>query len=252
MLYHTAFDEYGKPYFSFRRHRLVKRTNQFKWIGAVHEYLAVSGNILASPIAITHRKHQKVKVSNEKGRNLRIYENQRKKGVAFSPRDLFYYANELKDHHQLEQAISIYREFLDTNKGWVEDRIRACLYTADCYRALKQPDKEMEALLASLMYDIPRPETSCRIGDLYKEKKKYKQAVFWYELALNNVSENEYSFHNRSFSTWYPHLQLCVCYWKLGQLEIAMQHNEKAKLYRPTDRNVLLNEQFFKNVFAQK
>ena len=59
MIYHTAFDEYGNPTFSFRRNRLVKRENNFKWIGPVHEYLEVGGNIFTTDIAITHRKNDK-------------------------------------------------------------------------------------------------------------------------------------------------------------------------------------------------
>ncbi len=39
MLYHVALDLHGHPAASCRRNRLVKRINNYKWYGAVHEYL---------------------------------------------------------------------------------------------------------------------------------------------------------------------------------------------------------------------
>lgn len=125
MIYNIAFDEYGNPTFSYRRNRLVKRNRNFRWCGAVHEYLEVSGNILSSDIAVTHRKIDKKK-GRSFGRNLKIYERRLKKGEDFSPRDLYYFANELKDHGQYEKAIKYYKQFLASKKGWIEDVIAAC------------------------------------------------------------------------------------------------------------------------------
>ena len=42
-----------------RRYRLVEREKNFRWFGAVHEYLAVSGNLISSDVAVTHRPKQK-------------------------------------------------------------------------------------------------------------------------------------------------------------------------------------------------
>lgn len=246
MIYHAYFDEYGKPTLTYRRNRLVKRKNNFKWIGAVHEYLDVRGKILSSSIVITHRKNKKMRKQTDKSRNLKIYESRKKKGLSFSPRDLFYYANELKDHQKYEEAITVYEQFLESKKGWVENEIRACLYMADCYRQLSKPNKEMEALTRSLHYDIPRPECCCRLGDLYKHRFKYKQAIFWYELALSVQSDHDSSFNFLAYSTWYPHMQLCVCYWKIGAIEKAIFHNEQAKKYRPNDKTIVANETFLK------
>lgn len=251
MFYHTAFDEFGKPTFLFRRNRLVKRKKNFKWFGLVHEYLAVSGVIHSSSIAITHRKSTKKANSSVSDRNLKIYENRRKKGESFSPRDLFYYANELKDHQNYQQAITYYTKFLETKKGWVEDRIRACIYMADCYRNRNMPEQEMEALTMSLLYDIPRPEVCCRMGDIYKKKAQFKKAIFWYEVAVTVEIENDSGFNIIGFSTWYPYLQLCVCYWKINDIDKAISCNNKAKEYRPNDETIKANETFF-NVYLNK
>ena len=252
MYYHTAFDEYGNPTFKFRRNRIVKRANQFKWHGPVHEYLEVGGNIIQSDIAVTHRKHQKENLEASSGRNLKIYENRLKKGETFTPRDLFYYANELKDHGTYQKAILYYDEFLATRKGWVEDEIRACIYMADCYRNLYSPHKEREALARSIQYDVPRPEVSCRFGDYYKNNNQFKKAAIWYELALRKDTDDDHGFNLAMYSTWYPHLQLCVCHWQLGDLERAAEHNALAKTYRPDDPRVIYNEKIFKELDTKK
>ena len=252
MIYNIAFDEYGNPTFSYRRNRLVKRENNFKWIGPVHEYLDVQGNIFPADIAITHQKKEKSNQSIQCGRNLQIYENRLKKGEEFTPRDLYYYANELKDHGQFQKSTTFYREFLATKKGWIEDEIRACINMAECYRNLGNLEKETESLVMSIIYDVPRPEVSCRLGDLYKNKGTFKKAIIWYRLALEIEEDDHNGFKQEAYSTWYPHLQLCVCYWEIGDHEQSIEHNNKAKIYRPNDSTVKNNEVFFKNYYKNK
>ena len=251
MIYNIAFDEYGNPTFSYRRNRLVRREKKFKWIGPVHEYLEVSGNIYPSEIAITHRKSDKTNVV-QSDRNLIIYEKRLKNGEDFSPRDLYYYANELKDHAYFQKAIKYYRKFLATKKGWVEDEIRSYINMADCYRNLGKLIKEKKALVMSFIHDVPRPEVSCRLGDLYKANKEFNKAIVWYRLALEKESNNNQGFKQEAYSTWYPHLQLCVCYWEAGEKKLAVEHNNCAKVYRPNDSSVKTNEKFFETHFKSR
>jgi glycosyltransferase involved in cell wall biosynthesis len=252
MLYHIAFDEYDNPTFSYRRHRLVKRERHFQWKGAVHEYLEVSGRVIESDIAVRHRKKDKNKNTTTSDRNLKIYEKRLEKGEKFTPRDLFYYSNELKDHGHYEKAIKYYQKFLDLKEGWVEDKIQACINLATCYRNLGDTEKEIEALVGSIHYDVPRPEVSCRMGDLYQERQLYDKAILWYHLAVQVDLSHVYGFRREAYSTWYPYLQLCVCYWHKGEKELAVLYNKKAKKYRPTDPAVLYNEEFFKKHLVSK
>ena len=53
-------------------------------------------------------------------------------GKDFTPRDLYYYANECYDHQDLGKAIEYYKKFIETNKGWVEDIIASYGKLADC------------------------------------------------------------------------------------------------------------------------
>ncbi|MED3662885.1 glycosyltransferase [Ureibacillus terrenus] len=249
MLYHIAFDEYNNPTFSYRRYRLVKREKNFKWKGPVHEYLEVGGRILHSDVAITHRREKK---EGRSDRNLRIYEKRLEKGEELTPRDLFYYSNELKDHGQYEKAIEHYEKFLKLEDGWVEDKIRACINLASCYRSLGNLEKEIEALIRSIQYDVPRPEVSCRMGDLYLERKLYDKAIMWYQFAIMVDTSKIPGFVQKAYSTWYPYMQLCICHWHKGNKELAFECHRKAKEYRPNDPKILYNEKFFKQYMEEK
>ncbi|MFD2132353.1 glycosyltransferase [Pseudogracilibacillus auburnensis] len=245
MNYILQFDEYGKPSFYFRRHRLVKRINNFQWKGQVHEYLEVGGNILQADIAVTHRKNKKNKDQQSSDRNIKIYEKRLEKNEKFSPRDLYYYANELKDHRQYNKAIQYYQKFINCDQGWYEDKIRACLYMSDIYRVKKEHENECKLLLQTFKYDKPRPETCCKLGDYFLRKKLYYPAIYWFETAVRTKYKNPQGFHHEAFSTWYPHLSLCFSYWRIGNKEKSIYHHEIVKNIRPNDPKVLYNEQFF-------
>lgn len=241
MHYHLAFDASGKPTSSLRRNRLVRRDRRFRWIGPVHEYLEVGGNILHSDVAVTHRKERAYT-----DRNLRIYRKREAAGEDFSLRDLYYFANELRDHRHYEEAISYYERFLDSEGIWLEDGVAASVKLADCYGALGRKEERLKALCRSFGYDAPRSEPCALIGDWWLDRQQYRQAIFWYELAIKQEPPADgMGMHNRYASTWYPHLQLCVCYDRLGELEKAIVHNEIALTFYPNHPSMLYNRRYF-------
>lgn len=200
MKYHLAFDEHGNVISSLRRNRLVKRSNDFRWIGAVHEYLEVAGRIIDSDIAVTHCGDER-----DSDRNLNIYMKRQAKGEVFTPRDTYYFANELKDHRFFELAAVYYRKFLDEGKGWVEDNIAACGKLADCYLELGDNANALAFTLKSFEYRAPRPEFCCRMGYHFLQAGDYAAAVYWYRQALENPAPaNTWGMQNLSCSTWLP------------------------------------------------
>ncbi|KFN12279.1 MAG: glycosyltransferase [Paenibacillus macerans] len=249
MLYHLSKDEYGNVTFSLRRNRLVRRSRNFRWIGPVHEYLEVGGHTVHSDIAITHLSKNDGKDSD---RNLKIYERRLSVEEELTPRDIYYYANELKDHGFHRKAIRYYETFLNGGKGWIEDNISACGKLADCYHALGDRQSELEATLRSLQYDHPRAEFCCRLGYHFLNEQNYKAAIFWYRSAIQAKPEDDHlGFANPAFWTWLPHLQLSVCYDRIGKYELASQHNELALHYRPEDPRMLKNREYFRTRLEQ-
>ncbi|WRS26470.1 glycosyltransferase [Oscillospiraceae bacterium MB08-C2-2] len=240
-LYNIAFDKQGKPTFHYYRERLAKRSQNFQWKEPVHEHLAVGGNIKTLDIAIIHGHKNRI----HSDRNLHIYESILAKGEELSTRGCYYYARELMTHKRHRAAVSRYQMFLDRKDGWVEDKINACGDMFDCYAALNESDKAQEALYKSFTYDLPRPEICCRLGSLYMKSNRLEKAIFWYETALQLKPGVNWGFVREDYRGYIPHMQLCVCYDRIGNREKALLHHEAAKALRPNDPAVLFNENYF-------
>ncbi|MGG1632814.1 glycosyltransferase [Rossellomorea sp. NRS-1567] len=240
MYYNAGVDEFGNVTLKYRRNRLVKRSRYYRWEGDCHNYLNVYGNIINSDISITH-----MKIQHSVGRNLSIYEDKIARGDEFSPRDYFYYGNELRENGLYKQAIESYTKNIELKEGWVEDKVYACINRADCYHYLNDSQGEMSSLFESLCYSkTPRPEMCSRVGYIFQCKGEYESAIYWYELATSHKEDpDKWSFTYPAYSTWYPHLQLCVCYDRITNLEKAYEHNELARKFRPKDKNVLYNKE---------
>ncbi len=108
--YQIAFAPDGTCSFSTMRERLIRRAAGLRWDYPVHECIAVPrGRGLERPdIAVQHSplpEKQAAKVN----RNLDILEASVQQGDR-RPRNLFYLANELKDHGRIEAAVHRYQE----------------------------------------------------------------------------------------------------------------------------------------------
>ena len=163
----------GTPLHTMKRNRLVRRDCHFQWIGVVHEYLEVIGWPQHSDVRVYHKKD---KAYTE--RNLQIYRSRKERGEIFSPRDIYYYGNELRDHGHLEEAVATYREYLDIGKGWSENLYQACLKLANCYERLGDRTQKQRALLETLRFGLPQSEFCCQLAKDFMDDQKYDWAIY--------------------------------------------------------------------------
>lgn len=240
MPYQVAFNEKGEPVFSYERERLLRREAGFYWEGAVHEAITPRGQILHSPIAVTHRKEQ----VHDPDRNLRIFEKLLEKEGSLSPRHQYYYGRELMGHGQDEKAVRVFSDFLDSDRGWTENCVGACLDMAGCLCRLGRKREAMRALARSFTYDLPRPEICCAMGKLYLEQRDYERAVYWYETACQ-CPPHIHGFQQAEYRDIIPLLQLCVCYDRMGEYRKAYACHEKCRQLRPNHPSVQFNEEYF-------
>ena len=99
----------------------------------------------------------------------------------------------------------------------------------------------------SFLYDLPRAEILCDIGRIFIKREKYREAVFWYELALGHEKdEKSGSFINLDCYGYIPAIQLCICWDRLGNIEKAKYYNDLAGKYRPKSTAYLNNVEYFK------
>lgn len=231
----------GQVSCSMRRNRIVKSSKKFKWIGHVHEYLEVNGNGLTSDFAIEHGK-----VKYHTDRNLQIFRCMESKEESFTPRDLLYYANELRDNRYYEEAIKNYRKFLDTKRGWIEDVKTAYARIIECCKLTGQQDKVVDIAFESFKYDIPRADICCSLGEHFIENSQFKQAIFWYKVALDCIPEKgSIAIDYKDYYTWIPSIQLCVCYSKLGNLNCSYFFNEVAAIFGADEDKIKYNRDYF-------
>ena len=245
MKYLIAFHADGKPSFSYYRERLIRNHAGFVWQGRVHESIAASANTLYSSIEIEHHK-EKVQDTD---RNLRIYEQMREEGIPLEPRHQFYYGRELLYHKRYGEAAAVFRAFLNQPLGWKENKIDACRQLSICYNNQHQSDKALSSLFQSFCYDIPRAEILCDIGTWYIQRNQYQSAAYWYKLALEApVDFTNGSFYMDDYHHYFPSIQLCVCYDRLGDYKTAYFYHLKAAKYHPSTTEVVSNTAYFEKL----
>lgn len=242
MKYNVAFDPFGRPTFSYYRERLMRRDRGYRWLGAVHEVIPPAGKIIYSQVAVTHRKEH----PTDPDRNLRIFEKMLEQKKPLDARQQYYYARELYYHERYEEAVKKFEQFLNSCDGWVENKINACLDLAECLKKMQQEEDILPTLMRSFLFDEPRAEICCAIGAQFMEQERWKQAIFWYQLAAN-CKQNSLSggFLQPDCYDFIPYMQLCVCFDRLGDKERSREYHEMAKSIKPQDAAVLYNEQYF-------
>jgi len=242
--YNTHFDKYNTPILTSTRERLFKREKGYKWNDPIHEYIELSGNIhYANDIFINHKKE-----ASYTDRNLKIYEDQIKEGKKLTPRGTYYFARELKDHARYIEAISYFNQFLEDKLGWVEDNIASCYNLAICYKTLNNQEQTFKSLLRSFEYNPPRAEITSEIGYYYINKNDYEKASKWFLLSTSLEKPNTLGFLLNDYWDFIPNIELAVCYYKLGDIEKAIKHNELAATYKPDSDLILYNRNFFSSL----
>lgn len=243
--YNTGFDENGNVTFSYYRERILKKAVGYTWLSPIHEVIPISGNTLYSDICITHKK---CGVSNPK-RNLEIFDNMLKKGIKLDPRQQFYYARELYYTKRYTEAITNFNAVLDNEQAWIENKINACLDLYNCYIALNDKTNAFLALTHSFIYDLPRAEICCELGNFFTDNNQYLIASHWYKQALNcKLDTTRGGFYMLDCYKYIPYIELCVCSFRLGDIPQAIKYNELAGVEKPTSKEYLYNKEFFEKL----
>lgn len=250
MKYDIAFDEFNNPTFSYYRERIVKNNAGFVWEGAVHEVISPSGEIVYFDYSIEHRPALNKKQTD---RNLKIYESLIDSGKQLSTRSQYYYSRELMFNGKYTKAIENFNKFLIRKDAWKENLISACQDLGSIYMTLGENQKAKLSLLNTFVYDIPRAEVCCKLGDIFMFEKRYKEAVYWFNLALKDkINLQSGAFVQEQYYNIYPLLQLCVCYYNLGDCKKAQRCNDKVGKINKNNSAYKSNKIFFEKLISNK
>ena len=245
---HTCMNinEYNNPQITIVRNRIVKRANNFKWIGFVHEYIEASGSVYNSDICIIHDKIKPVS-----DRNLKIYRKKIEEKQVFGPRDLYYYGKELYCNREYSEAIQVLKEFID--KGiWEEEIIDALGKIGKSYFYKGEIILARNYFYKTFEYGPPKGEILYNIAYSFQDEEQYDKAITWYEIILTlPIINNCYKCSNICFFRFKPHLNLCYCYFKVGNINKAYYHHKCCMDINPNDPCVKYNETCF-NLIIKK
>ena len=159
----------------------------------------------------------------------------------------------LHQHKMYEEAIKFYLKFLEDESSTEEDRIFIYIRLADCYDQLGDKEKELSCTFKTFLYDIPRPESCCRLGYYFLQKNELSRAIYWYKQAIEAPTpQNRWAIVNGVSRTWLPNMQLGLCYYRLGKYDLSYQHNRIALSYRPDDKDILNNIRLIEALLDQE
>lgn len=221
---------------SFYRERIVKRSKNFQWNDPVHEYILYSGKFMKSDIAVTH-----IKMHQATRRNLEIFETYIENGNELSERNWFYYARELFKVGEIEKASKYYKDFLDTTSGLLSNYLDSCIELSSYYDHKKDDSNSLKTLIKYFEKDGPRAEICCKLGYYYKERGDYEKALSWFTIAPNTIKPVSLGAIMPHYWTYVPYMEMCVCSYKIGDIDSAIKYNEMAAELYPKDDIILHN-----------
>ncbi len=245
--YAAAFDG-DKPTFVYYRERIMRRSMNFRFEGAVHEAVCPRGNIVYLDAPVCHKKVKK----GEPLRNLCILQRKIARGEKLDDRGKFYYGRELLFNGMYAESCAVLEDFL-SGGGWIENKLEACVNLYQAYSALGKDEKALSALLKSFTLAPPRSDVCCIMGERAMCLGDNDGAIFWYKLALERVPDLKGGgFVNLDYCGYVPNIQLCVLYDRLGDTRKAVFHNEAAGAFKPDSAAYLYNKEYFKNKFNKE
>jgi glycosyltransferase involved in cell wall biosynthesis len=206
----------------WRTPRLFKNLPTHRFIGRVHEQVAIRGTIEnAEGVILDHMPDKRGKESSH-DRNLRLCEAEVRDNPA-DARALHYLATELRNAKRYEEAILRYTQQLALGVGWPTERYQACLGIASCCYESGDFVAAVSACMRALAIDPRYAEVHCLIADAYRALGNPAFAVHWYRSALACGAPPPGSptlIITEAYSS-YPRAQLAECERELSEATLA-------------------------------
>lgn len=242
--YDVGFDSNDKPTFTFFRERIIRVSDRFVWQGWVHECIVPSGKVTYDEFAVQHRRSDKPRGR----RNLDIYQKNITAGGVLDGRNKFYYGRELFSNRLYTEAVAVLEEMINDYSAWEINKIEACKVLAECYLHKNDKRSALATLYRSFDFGPPRAKILCKIGEIFKNEKKWEQAIFWYSNALKCKDYSYFGdFDSPDFRSLIPLLDLTHCYYHNGETAKSLECHAAAEQIAPDNPSVVFNRDFFKS-----
>lgn len=212
--------EYGSVYNfdSEYRGKLYKRLRTFQWIDPLHETVNLEPIVFDSDIEIIHKPLEK-----HDRRDFANFEKLVNRGEVLSKKLLIMYAKELMiagTEQDFDKAVPLFQRALQEERSTEEYK------AADCVLAkAAELSGDTEAFFTACLKEVadnPPAEICTMLGEYYRNRENYQEAVLWY---YNAIHEQECAL-NINYAVMLPVTGIIECYEKLGNHEMALQYGQ--------------------------
>lgn len=233
LMYHYTHDENGLPGNVNPRERVVKRSDDLRWIHPIHEHLNIeyASCFTFTDCAIDHYREAG---KNNTNRNMRILEKEYAKSNCH-PRMAYYYAKELLNAGIWEKGLQVANKVI-SDHFMSNDEIAILL--RDIAFKFWQEKNQSEAFkyLSQGILTAPRmAEFYCLVGEIYHTNKDEKNFIRFYELAVACMMENSQP-QDAAYYKEAPARNLYITYMIKGEWEKALLYNKIALEANPKNQ----------------
>jgi len=243
-----------EPLLLVPRERIVKRSLGLKWLMPIHESITLSGQVFHSDFKVHHYRIK----SGSPERNMKILEKAYKKNTK-DPRIIYYLGKEYHDEGMainnqelIDKARRLFEKRIKLGKGWIGDTFYTYYRLAKCYYG-KNDTKFRDYIYECLKIEEKVAEPNYLMGQFYFDRGEWDKAIHWFEICIRlKKIDLAYINYRPEYYTWYPAMQLSVCYYNIGNLDKAYEYSKKFIEYNPNHPKAINNKKFLENILNRK
>ncbi|MDL2248527.1 glycosyltransferase [Tyzzerella sp. OttesenSCG-928-J15] len=234
------YDEMGKPVNVANRERIVKRKNNFKWEGVLHESIEFAGKGIFNDLQITHNHLYSDEAYIDKSlRNFDILNQKFLSGGELSNKDIYYYALMLNGMERCEESNEWFEKFISTLPEGRAPFYDVYTTMHKNYIAIGDYEKAFLTLHNVESHYNNRSEYYCTLGDFFKDTlKDAETAINYYNKAIKCEGNTISGQLNIAFYYEIPYQNLGACYLSLKDYKSALENYKKALEYKPVDSDL--------------
>jgi tetratricopeptide (TPR) repeat protein len=187
-MYHWSLNEDGTPGVSFILNKIHSRHGH-KWIHQVHEVLnnEIEEVEVYIPITLTHYQ--------DRTKSRRMYLEILERAVQENPndaRDMYCLGREYKAYFRYDDAIKCFHDYLKLESAtWDQERSTAMRYIGDCYKAKEYYEEAIMWYQCAIGETPNVREPKYDLGSLYHDIGDYENARIYLNEALKINKKND-------------------------------------------------------------
>jgi glycosyltransferase involved in cell wall biosynthesis len=233
------------------RERIMRTTSDWKWKYPVHEVCHSRPGVVLTrrtDVWVRHRRQEGQRNEEVRMRNRRILTRARKEEPD-EPRYVYYLANEVyaeahttTDEEQRENlfrsAIMLYTEFVGRSR-WDDDTYIANANMADCFRAIGEHNKAIDADMQGIKLHPTWPNSYVGICKACLSLADWDKLRFWATLCIEYASKPDTSqIYETPNAGFLPYLLRGIANEESGRLREAESDYQKALSFAPYEAQV--------------